>query len=165
MADTAKPGADAAEPSTPAKVDSAAAAPAAPAAPAPSTPGMGSDSTPPTPSTPGGGFLRTSSGTLVRKLPASFQFPEEIEAAFTTIQAIMADADKTSCGFLDAAQVQGAITRVPALENELSPEALKLSIEHGDTDGTGDKINYAKVKKTIPRSPLQLQPPVHAGTP
>lgn len=78
-------------------------------------------------------------------MPESYQFPDEIEIAFIKIKEILAEADKTSCGFLDAAQVQGAITRVPALENELSPEAMKLSIEQGDTDGTGDKINYAKV--------------------
>jgi hypothetical protein len=102
----------------------------------------------------------------VQKLPESYQFPDEIEVAFIKIKEILAEADKTSCGFLDAAQVQGAITRVPALENELSPEAMKLSIEQGDTDGTGDKINYAKV--TNPphhKSPAARAPPDPRSTP
>jgi hypothetical protein len=153
MGDAAKPEAAAAAPTTPTKAESPASAPssvppaagAAAAAAAPATPKAGSSSTPATPSTPGGGFSRSFSTSFVQKLPESYQFPDEIEIAFIKIKEILAEADKTSCGFLDAAQVQGAITRVPALENELSPEAMKLSIEQGDTDGTGDKINYAKV--------------------
>ena len=153
MGDAAKPEAAAAAPTAPTKAESPAsaqpsvppAAGAAAAAAAPATPTAGSSSTPATPSTPGGGFSRSFSASFVQKLPESYQFPDEMEIAFIKINEILAEADKTSCGFLDAAQVQGAIARVPALENELSPEAMKLSIEQGDTDGTGDKINYAKV--------------------
>lgn len=146
MSDSA---ASAAAESTAAKSEAALPS-AAPAATADSTPGPSAVPTmPPKPSAPGQ-LKRTSSSSALRAIPEAYTFPEEIEAAFTRFKEVIAEVDKATTGILETQQVHGAITRVPDLENELSPEAIRLAIEQGDTDGTGDKINHAKVPFSHP---------------